>query len=163
MGLAVAADTGTQAATDLTQQRQAMIQKRLDATAARLEITASQQPAWQSYASASKALAERGAMRSRGTAPDTGDAATLARERADNATAVAQKLTTLADATAKLQATLSPEQRKVFNEIARRSGPHGMRGERGMGPRDGHRPGRMDQDRMRRSPMTPPAAPAAGN
>jgi hypothetical protein len=153
VGLAMAADTGAKAATDMTQQRQEMIQKRLDDTASRLEIKASQQAAWQTYASASKALAERGAMRPRVATPDTRDAATLARERADNATAVAQKLTTLADATATLQATLSPEQQKVFNEIARRSGPRGMRGDRMMGPRDGRRSG----------PMMPPAAPATSN
>jgi hypothetical protein len=46
------------------------------------------------------------------------DAATIARFRAEQATGFAGKLTRIADATAKLQAALSEDQRKILSQTA---------------------------------------------
>jgi len=107
---------------DRAEARKDMIQRHLDSVASRLEIKASQQSAWQTFASAVQALGETDAARS-APAPDA-DAATLARERAERATAFARKLTTIADATARLQGALSADQRNVFNQITREAGHH---------------------------------------
>ena len=111
--------------------------------ASRLEIKASQQAIWEDYVKARESMWTNLQAR---PARDA-DAATIARSRADRAADMARKLAVVSDATAKLQAVLAPEQRKVFDEMARRSGHrmhrgghHGGRGDhRGNG--DGHHRG----------------------
>ena len=62
--------------------------------------------------------------------PKDADAATLARHRADMAAQMATKLATLADATAKLQGALTPEQAKTLADMTRHpmGGRHGGKG-----------------------------------
>ena len=99
------------------EQQHGSINDRLDKMGERLEIKASQQAAWEAYAKAYKALADRHAKK-----PDqNADAVTFARYHAKMATELAKKLTSIADATAKLQAVLSEDQRKIFNRITRHS------------------------------------------
>jgi hypothetical protein len=125
--LAIAADVKTPSAatsqTDAVQRHQEMVQRRLDSAAARLEIKASQQSAWQAYAAAVKDLADVEGLPPK-PATDA-DAATLARQRAERASAHARKLSAVADATAKLQGVLSTEQRDVLTELARNTGMRG--------------------------------------
>ncbi|HTZ00064.1 MAG TPA: Spy/CpxP family protein refolding chaperone [Rhodocyclaceae bacterium] len=113
------------------QHRQEWAAARLTQDANRLEIKASQQAAWAEYANARKALADWKFTK----LPDDADAATVAKHRAERATEAAQKLTALADATAKLQAVLTPEQRKTLDQLVRHhhcGHEHGGWGERGM-------------------------------
>ena len=97
--------------------------------ASRLEIKASQQGAWGDYVKARESMWANPPVR---PAQDA-DAATIARSRADFAADMARKLAVVSDATAKLQAVLTPDQRKVFDEMARRSGHRGHRGGHGEG------------------------------
>lgn len=99
-----------------------LVQARLDGAAARLEIRASQEPAWNAFAAAVKALfaAPPGvAARPERTANQPEDAAALLHRRAAAELARAQSLTQLADATSKLQAVFDPNQRQVLNQIVR--------------------------------------------
>ena len=105
---------------------QMKMKERIAKMASRLEIKASQQAAWGDYVKARESMFANPPVR---PARDA-DAATIARARADFAADMARKLAVISDATAKLQAVLAPEQRKVFDEMARRSGRHGHRGER---------------------------------
>ena len=106
----------------MRRMRAAEIQTRLDQAASRLQITASEEPAWQAYTSAVKSFyspqarpaARRGGAR--GAAPD---AAAMLKRLADGAMTRAQRLAALADATGKLQAALSPNQQAVLDEIVR--------------------------------------------
>jgi hypothetical protein len=107
------------------QHREQWEQQKLTRAANRLEIKASQQAAWDEYAAARKGLMQRPEAKPDGQSKD---AAAVARHHAERATQFAQRLTVLAEATAKLQATLTPEQQKTLNQIAL----HG----------DGHRHGR---------------------
>jgi hypothetical protein len=106
----------------MAQQMNQHIQEHLDKLAGRLEIKASQEAAWQSFSGAMRDLMTsqmamaRGAHERQGAEPD---AATMAREHADHAADHARKLAQVADATAKLEQTLSPEQKQVFDEVAR--------------------------------------------
>jgi hypothetical protein len=93
----------------------AHVQARLERMAKRLNIDASQQSAWDSYANMVQGLIGAGMQR---PATDA-DAATIARFRADVAAEHARKLAQLADATATLQQALNPEQRKVLAELVR--------------------------------------------
>ena len=105
------------------------IKVKLSKLAERLEIKASQQGAWDSFAKAIEKLAERKLKKS----DEAQDAATIARLGADNAAEVAKKLSEIAKATATLQAALSDDQKKILNQTARRL--HGMQHEpmdRGM-------------------------------
>jgi hypothetical protein len=117
---------------EMQARMQSRMQARLDKMAERLEIKASQQDAWQAYAKVHKEMFD-----ARPTPPaKDADAATLARHRADMAAKMAQKLTVLADATAKLQSALTPEQAKTLADMTRhpmggRHGKHGGRGEQG--------------------------------
>lgn len=129
----------------MQRMRAAAIQARLDQAAARLQITASEEPAWQAYSKAVKSFAQppaRPAARraAGGAAPD---AAAMLKRIAAAAMTRAQRLDALADATGKLQAALSPNQQEVLNEIVRtqlrhmvqrRGGMMEMRG-RGFGMR----------------------------
>lgn len=137
---------------DWAKHRMEWLRAHLDREANRLEITASQQAAWQNYAQARAALAEHGPL----DRPEQGDAATLAQYRARRVQAMAQKLSVLADATAKLQVVLSPAQRTTLDEMAR--GGHRWHGHRGWGRgRDGMQRDGMQRDGMRedghRAPM----------
>jgi len=99
------------------------LQSHLDRLAERLEIKASQQDAWQKFSAAFKETAgDHAAMEHGPVGKDAAaevDAATLARRHADFAQQHAQHLAQLADATSALQAALGPEQRQLFNEVAR--------------------------------------------
>lgn len=91
------------------------MQARLDKAAERLEIKASQQSAWDEYAKAVIAMADQ-----KGKQPDRdADAATVARYRAEMLSELSTKMNNISDATAKLQAVLTDDQRKTFNLIAR--------------------------------------------
>ena len=116
------------------ERMQMKMQERTAKMASRLEIKASQQAAWGDYVKARESMFANPPVR---PARDA-DAATIARARADFAADMARRLAVVSDATAKLQAVLTPEQRKVFDEMARRSGRHGHRGDRG-GDRGGER------------------------
>jgi hypothetical protein len=119
----------------MLERMQARMNQRLDRLAARLEIKASQQEAWSTYRAAVQSTFQNRPAR---PAPDA-DAATLLRFRADMAQRRAQHLGTVADATAKLQQALDPNQRKVLDELAR---SHGGRGKhRGPGHRHRHHGG----------------------
>lgn len=107
-----------------THDHQAWEKKRIDKEAAMLEIKASQEAAWKDYAAAKLDLAASfGTMMKPAAAADL-DAAATARKHADHAAEIAQKLAKVADATEKLQAVLSEDQRKVLNRIARHHGFH---------------------------------------
>jgi hypothetical protein len=99
------------------------LQARLDRMAKRLNIDASQQGAWNAYAKTVEGMIGTGLQRPAADA----DAATVVRFRAQVAAAHAQKLAQLADATGTLQQALTPEQRKVLDEIVRHPG-HGRIG-----------------------------------
>jgi hypothetical protein len=89
---------------------------RLDKLAERLEIKSSQQAAWEEFAKSVEVLADRNPKKPK----DDADAATISRYRAEKATEFANKLTKIADATAKLQTALSEDQRKILNQTAHR-------------------------------------------
>lgn len=117
---------------------QMKMKARIAKMASRLEIKASQQGPWGDYVKARESMWANPPVR---PARDA-DAATIARARADFAADMARKLAAVSDATAKLQAVLAPEQRKVFDEMARRGGDrkhHGDRGGRGGRGESGHR------------------------
>jgi LTXXQ motif family protein len=112
------------------------LQRHLDHLAARLEIRASQQEAWNAFTTAVRAMVpdkphERPA--------ESLDAASRARMAADRAAERAKHLTQLADATAKLQQVLDPPQKEVLNEVARHFGSRLMAHGDGMhGMHEGH-------------------------
>ncbi|MEJ1958587.1 MAG: Spy/CpxP family protein refolding chaperone [Nitrosomonadales bacterium] len=87
----------------------------LDRLAGRLEIKSSQQAAWEEFAKSVEPLADRSFKKP----ADDADAATIARNQADRATEFAKKLARVADATAKLQAVLTDDQRKILNQVSR--------------------------------------------
>jgi hypothetical protein len=116
----------------MRERMQARMSQRLDRLASRLEIKASQQNAWEAYRTALASIFENRPQRPTRDA----DAATLTRFRADMAQRRAQHLSVMADATAKLQQVLEPQQQKVLDEIVRQAGPRGRHG----GP-GGHRHG----------------------
>lgn len=88
---------------------------RLDKLANRLEIKVSQQAAWDEYAGTVAAMAEQGVQRP----DDKADATAIARYRAEKTAEMSRKLSKIADATAKLQAVLTEEQAKMFNQVSR--------------------------------------------
>jgi len=133
------------------EQMQARMKARIAKMGERLEIKASQQAAWNEYVNSRQAMM---AQRPARPAKDA-DAATVARSRAEFVADMARKLAVVSDATAKLQAVLDDNQKKAFNQMARRSGMlghrghHGQRGEshhgahfgdRGQGPQEGRMP-----------------------
>lgn len=125
---------GREMTPEMQQRMQSRMQAHLDQMAMRLEIKASQQEAWQAYVKTHKEMFD-GAMK---PAPKDADAATIARHRADMAAQMAAKLATLADATAKLQGALTPDQAKLLAEMTRHpmGGRHGGKG--GFGGRGEH-------------------------
>lgn len=89
-----------------------LVKARLDKLANRLEIKASQRPAWEAFAKAVEALADRPLKH-----PDEdADAPAIAHFRADMVADMAKRLSAIADATDKLAAVLSADQRRVLNE-----------------------------------------------
>ena len=128
---------------ELRERMQARMNQRLDRLAARLEIKASQQDAWSAYRSTVQSM-----FQARPQRPDRdADATTLLRFRADMAQRRAQNLATMADATAKLQQALDPNQRKVLDEVVRNMGGRGKH--RGQGYRHHHRGGEQRGHRDR--------------
>lgn len=123
----------------MRERMQAGMKQRLDRMAARLEIKASQQDAWTAYRKARESIF---ATPVQFPAPDA-DAATLTRFRAEMAKRRADHMAVMADATAKLQDALDPNQRKVLDEMSRRGGrgDGGPRGPGGFGPHRGHADG----------------------
>lgn len=100
-----------------SKQRAKFARRYLDRQATMLEIKASQQPAWDAYAAAKFELLT--GFDNAKPLPLDADAATVARRRADRAKATAQSLDKLADATTKLEATLTDNQRKVLDRMTR--------------------------------------------
>jgi len=98
----------------MQQHMQERMTTRMDKLAQRLEIKASQQAVWEGFAKSIETLPARDAKQP----ADDADAATIARYHADRITEMAGKLTKVADATAKLEAALTPDQRKVFDQTA---------------------------------------------
>ena len=94
------------------------LQARLDRMAERLQITSTQQAAWTSYANTIQSLFGTSLTRPAADA----DAARITRFRAELAAERARKLSQLADATATLQQTLDPAQRKTLDQIVRHTG-----------------------------------------
>ncbi len=121
----------------MRERMQARQGQRLDRLGARLEIKASQQEAWTAYRKVRETMFQDRPQRPGRDA----DAATLTRFRAEMAQRRAQRMASVAEATAKLQAVLEPEQRKVLDEISRTSGPRGQRGGQHRGGHGGHRGG----------------------
>ena len=110
----------------MQQYRQEHMKIGLDRLAHRLEIKASQQAVWEDFAKSVETLADQNEKKP----GDDADAATIAHYRADRAAEFAGKLNKIADATSKLQAVLSEDQRKVFNQTAHRFLRHGQDGGR---------------------------------
>jgi hypothetical protein len=87
----------------------------LDKLEGRLEIRSSQLGAWEEFAKSVEMLRQETQKRPN----DDADAATIAHYRAEWAGEFAEKLTAIADATDKLQESLTDDQRKVLNQAAR--------------------------------------------
>ena len=98
----------------MQQHMQERMKTRMDSLAQRLEIKASQQAVWEDFAKSIETLPDGNAKKP----ADDADAATIARYHADRAAEMASKMTKIADATAKLQAALTPDQRKVLDQTA---------------------------------------------
>ena len=113
---ATAADSATPMKQEWMRRHQEMREERMKKMAGHLGIQASQEQAWRSFTDALKDMKPEMKRPAAGA-----DAATLARFGADTAMARAQKMSKLADATAQLQAVLTPEQRKTFDKMAWRA------------------------------------------
>jgi hypothetical protein len=160
LGAARAADGASERESARAQHRQEWVHARLERNANRLEITASQQAAWQEYANARLALAERHLAKPRGDL----EPASLMKWRADRAAEAARKLAALADATAKLQAVLSPAQRQTLGQMAQwEPRAHLARNHRGWhdGSRGHHVDGRGDAHGSESDNEQGPDRPAA--
>ncbi|MFZ6849917.1 Spy/CpxP family protein refolding chaperone [Undibacterium sp. RuRC25W] len=114
VGNAFAADSSPQPMQqEWMKHHQEMRAEHLKKLATHLGITAAQDKAWQDYTAVLTATPTQ--MKH----PDVNaDAASIARFHADLAAEHAKRLATLADATSQLQASLTPEQRKKFDDIA---------------------------------------------
>ncbi len=134
------------------------VRARTERLAARLEIKAPQQDAWNAYARVRESMFTPPANR---PARDA-DAATVTRFRAEMAQQRAQKMAGLAEATANLQNVLEPAQRKILDEISRRGGRHGMHG-RQHGHGMGGGPGAQDGEPRRWQGPRSEAAPDTGD
>jgi len=148
---------------DLSEGIARHVQMHLDHLGERLEIKASQEPAWQAFASAFRdfheAPADAGASRDGPVG-----AAEMTRRMAQHAAQRAQRLARLADATSALEQVLVPDQRQVLDAATRHfvashfggpgpmaghgmlpdefpnggaMGAHGFHGPLGMGPHGG--------------------------
>ena len=92
------------------------MKSRLEKLATRLEIKSSQLSSWDEFAKSVELLSEKYVKE---PSPDA-DAATVSRYRAERAAELAKTLATIADTTAKLQAVLTEDQRKIFNQASHR-------------------------------------------
>jgi hypothetical protein len=120
---------------DMVKHRQEMVKAGLSKAADRLELKASQQGAWQAFA---KVIEETMAVPPKMPVPDpNADAATLTRQHAEIVAARARNMAQIADATAKLQEVLTPDQRTTLGQMVRhfaqahRTGNHQL-GQMGM-------------------------------
>ncbi len=95
---------------------QAMMRMHLDHAADRLEIRASQLPAWETLAHAMLDLAEHHPAPSPSS---QGDAATLTRALAEHATDHANKVVRVAEATAALADVLDSNQNRLLTQMTR--------------------------------------------
>ena len=102
--------------------RQAWVKQGLDKEATILEIRPSQQAAWDEYAAATLEVAASFKDDMQGKTSESLDAAGLLRQRADHLTEAAKNVSKLADATEKLQAVLSTEQRTVLKRLVAHHG-----------------------------------------
>lgn len=101
--------------------REQQVKIRLARMAERLEIKPSQQAAWQAYARVVESTLEHHVKE-----PEAGaDAAAIMRFRADMAAEHAKDMAQIADATARLEAALTPDQRKTLDQIVQRFPHHG--------------------------------------
>lgn len=92
------------------------MKSRLEKLAARLEIKSSQLASWDEFAKSVESLSQRHVKE-----PDhDADAATVSRYRADRAAELAKNLASIADSTAKLQAVLTGDQKKILNQVSHR-------------------------------------------
>jgi hypothetical protein len=107
----------------MRERMQARMNERLERMAKRLDIKPSQEGAWNEYRQARTAMFGQGARPQR--PPRDADAATILRFRAEMAQRQSQRLLTMAEATAKLQDVLDPEQRKSLADMTRRGGKRG--------------------------------------
>jgi hypothetical protein len=117
---AAATNTSETASQEWARHRQEEIKIRVAKIANRLEIRSSQQNAWQAYANALTATMDSQFHKQQANM----DAASIVRQRADAAAETARKLAQLADATARLQEVLAPDQRKTFDQIVQHAGHH---------------------------------------
>lgn len=102
---------------EMAGMRAEAVQRGLDEAAARIEIRASQEPAWNDFSKALKALTAQPDQMARPN--QSADAAALLHRAADEAATRSQALARLADAATKLQTALDPNQRQVFDQIVR--------------------------------------------
>jgi hypothetical protein len=109
------------------------IKARLDKLAERLEIKASQQPAWEAFAASVESLADHPGQKPDMKKDAEEDAGAMIHHRAERAAEKAKKLAGIADAADKLQAALNENQRKLFDHEVRRYMEHMGR----MGHHDG--------------------------
>lgn len=118
----------------MREHRIAFIHKELDTMADRLQITASQQPAWGHYKAARLDMMPKHFKR-----PGSDMNATqLAEFRAKRAEIMAKKMASLSQATSELRAVLAPNQQQVLDEMAR------QHHHKHFGHRD-HKPGMQQQ------------------
>jgi len=104
---------------------QAWAKQRIEKEASILEIKPSQQAAWEEYAAVKLEFASAFAKGAHNIQDiESLDASVLLRQRADHLTEAAKNLSRLADATEKLQAVLSPEQRTVLKRLVAQHGFH---------------------------------------
>jgi cell pole-organizing protein PopZ len=107
---------------DWAPHRQQWVKAQLARMAERLEIKASQQGAWEAYA---KVIGEAANVSIK--MPDeNADAAAIARAHADFAAQNAKRLSQIADATARLEEALTPDQRKTLDQIVHEFHHHMM-------------------------------------
>lgn len=99
-----------------------------DRAAARLELRASQMPAWENLVSA---MREMHPAPHPGEHPESPTAVELTRAMADRSADHATRLARLADATAALAAVLDPNQVKVLDQLARQMAQHHRRARHG--------------------------------
>ena len=140
------------------EERSQWVKMHLDREAAMLELKASQESAWDAYAAATLELMNAGGMHN--PLPANLDASALMRLHAEHATAFAQRLSTLADATAKLEAVLNDDQRQVLDRLVRlHSQFHGMHHWQGNWPGHERGDGGMMPPPAKGSPKNAPAKP----
>lgn len=103
---------------------QTWVKQRIEKEASILEIKPSQQTAWEEYAAVKLEIASSFAKGMHSPATESQEASGVLRQRADHMAEAAKNLTKLADATEKLQAVLSPEQRIVLKRLVTEHGFH---------------------------------------